>query len=188
MNEGKGSGLLYVLLGCAGLCVVGLCAATGLGVYMVTRDSASAGGAVDPMMKPPAAQGALPSRDTPPAGPSPRRLRVTAHVVSGRGSAVARGSSCLFDVEPLSDAPSTCRAQIVCGGKLVYGGQSAGYFPCAISPGAPTHVAGRDGQTSAEDGDAAMAIDTAAGTLSVRDDAAGPHGPFAFEARVESVE
>ncbi len=192
-SRSDGNGLLFTLLGCAGLCLLGLCVSTGVAAYMVVRDRdallATPGdpGAVDPSGKPPSQGGGdLPAPPTP--GPSLPRLRVAAAVASVTGNVVPNGARCLFDVEPPADAQSNCRAQIVCGGQLVYGGQSAGYFPCRVSGGTRPSIAGRDGQTTSTDGDGAMAIDTAARTLVVRDDDRGPHGAFALEARIESVE
>lgn len=189
MNEEKGSGLLFVLLGCAGVCLLGLCATTGVAAYLVMRDRGSLfadeGGAStgEPSGKPP-------SDDVPagPPGPPLPRLRVAAEVGSVTGNVVPRGSRCLFDVEPPADPQSMCRAQVVCGGQLVYGGQSAGYFQCTVTPGTPAAIAGGDDQTTSGDGDGAMAIDTAARRLTVRDDDRGPHGAFELEATIESVE
>lgn len=181
----KGNKLLFALLGCAAVCLLGLCGATGVAVYLLMRD----GG---PLFTEGGEQTSREPGDArPPVGQPPPelpRLRVAAEVTSVDGNVVPSGSRCLFDLEPPADSQSLCRAQVVCGGQLVYGGQRAGYFPCTVTSGKPLAIAGRDDQSTAEDGDAAMAIDTAARTLTVRDDERGFHGAFELEARIESVE
>jgi hypothetical protein len=201
MAKNEPDRLLYLLVGCAGLGFLGLCAATGVGVYLFAREGGAAQENVSPVTAPAYDPGAKPPFGAPsdpaPAAPSAPRLRVAATVTSvsvGEGGAaaggfgLAPGASCLFDVQaPGADSPM-CRAQIVCGGRLLYGGESAGYFPCTVAPDAPPSVAGEDAATTGEDGDAAMRLDTRAGRLSVEDDARGPLGAFAIEAHIDSVE
>jgi hypothetical protein len=188
MNERRGNGLLFVLLGCAGFSLLALCGATGVAAFLVMRDgeppfAADADSAPgDPAVTLPPRGGSAPS------APALPRVRISATVASASGSAVPNGAECLFDVEPPPDARSMCRAQVVCGGQLVYGGQNAGYFPCSVAPGNPPSIAGREDDTTSADGDAAMAIDTAARTLAVRDDARGPHGAFTIVARIDAVQ
>ena len=193
MENAGGNKLLYVLVGCAGLCFLGLCAATGLGLYLFAQDGAEAGRPAPPL---PVAPGPRPA-DEPAAGAAsadPRgeplvpRMRVAATVTAARGAATARGASCLFDVQPPTEATPLCRAQVICGDRLLYGGKDAGYFRCAASAGPPPSVAGQDPQTTGLDRDAAMTIDTASRTLLVRDDEHGPLGAFEVEARIDSVE
>ena len=211
MAEGeKDNGALYVLLGCAGLLIVGLCVATGIGTWMVFEQTSSpVYGPTTPapyvppptpvVPVPPTGPGA-PGTPGGPGGPSvgpalppppsfapPALVRATVEGIEG-ASPVAVGSACEFTVErhPEPSQPSGywCRTQIVCGGRLLYGGPSAGYFPCTLSEGAPRTVVGRDVETTSSDTDAAMTLDTTTGELTVLDDASGPFGAYTVRARV----
>ncbi len=100
------------------------------------------------------------------------------------------GATCTFDVERHSRAEPPgfwCRAQISCGGVLLYGGPNAGYFPCQLYEEPRRDVVGREDMTTAMDSDAAMSLDTRQGSLVVRDDASGPYGTYSVEARVTEV-
>ena len=70
---------------------------------------------------------------------------------------------------------------------MLYGGPSAGLFPCELPEQPQRGVVGADDMTSATDTDAAMRLDTRSGTLSIRDDSSGPHGEYTLEARISSV-
>ena len=102
----------------------------------------------------------------------------------GAAGAPAEEGKGEFDVILPSAQTQLCNAQVACGGALLYGGPGAGFFPCAV---APPHVSGADSQTSSADRDGAMQIDTARGILAVQDDALGPRGAFALNARVTGV-
>ena len=116
---------------------------------------------------------------------------VTATVTSVTGtSPVPVGATCGFTVERHArpEPPGFwCRAQISCGGMLLYGGASAGYFPCELSEQPRRDVVGEDDMMTGSDTDAAMRLDTRMGMLTIRDDATGPHGQYTLEARVTDV-
>lgn len=196
------SALIWVLVGCAGLLVLGLCGATGFGVWRYLEASTTApypgpAPVPTPMPTPPypappsgPAPGPGPSLPAPPQmGVSPRTVTATVTSVTG-SSPVAVGATCGFNVERHTrpDPPGFwCRAQITCGGTLLYGGPSAGFFPCQLFEQPRRDVTGEDDMTTASDTDAAMRIDTRTGTLSIRDDSAGTHGQYTVEARITDV-
>lgn len=206
---------LYVLLGCAGMLVVGLCAATGYGVYIMTAvDPGYASPPVVPAPAPapvqaPAAVPLPPGANQPPgpalppppgpALPPPPNMGMAPRVVEAEVSAtsgsapVGVGTTCTFSVERHSrSAPPGywCRTQIACGGQLLYGGPSAGYFECTLGAatgvGMPS-IVGADTTTTAADTDAAMSIDTTSQTVSIRDDVAGQYGVYTVDLRILSV-
>jgi len=132
---------------------------------------------------------APPGTLAPPGDLSSRLVHATVTAVSGDGAGIAVGASCDFNVER-EDAPDgsfVCNAQVVCGGRLLYGGPGAGYFPCTLYAGPPRHVVGADLNTTTADHDGAMSLDTH-GTLELWDDATGPNGEFRVTATVLSVE
>lgn len=199
--------LMWGLIGCAALLVTGLCLATGLGAYWIFSSSPSGPVATPTPVGPgtppypqqpqpfPQQPQPFPQQPQNPALPPPplpafRPLGVSARVESVTGSRpVAPGATCSFDVERHAlEQPGTywCRAQMQCGGVLLYGGGQSGYFPCTLLE--PRGVFGEDVQTTAEDTDASMQLDTRTGVLTLRDDATGPHGAFDLRARIESVQ
>jgi hypothetical protein len=116
---------------------------------------------------------------------------VRATVTSAEGSIAASvGTTCALTVEQRDRLDGTfwCNTQIVCAGQLLYGGPDAGYFPCVFHSTPRRDVVGADDQTHSEDGDAAMRLDTIAGSLEIWDDSTGPFGVFRVRARVDSVE
>jgi len=196
------SKLLYVAVGCAVFLMVGLCVGSGFGVWYLTQREEEVGMVPVPLEepkpppiqpKPPAVPGPAPVGPTlppPPSLPTAPRI-VTATVTAVEGAApVSVGAACNFNVlrQPNPDQPSGywCNAQIVCGGKLLYGGPSAGYFPCTVVD-APPSVVGADPMTTASDTDAAIDLNTTAGTLTIRDDANGLHGAYTLTARIDRV-
>lgn len=115
-------------------------------------------------------------------------LQVRAEVVRVDGNAgVGMGDECLFLVErhALPDDTVECRAQISCGGVLLYGGPRRGYFACALQE--DHEVLGTDPATTRTDGDAAMHLDTSRGLLRIHDDGFGAHGELSLEAEVIDV-
>lgn len=118
----------------------------------------------------------------------PRRVR--AEVTRVRGAQVVRpGDKCDFLVErrPLENGAFYCNAQIVCGGQLLYGGPDRGYFACALYDAPRRDVVGTDANTSSEDHDPALNLDTQAGVLRVWDDERGALREFEVEAEVLDV-
>jgi hypothetical protein len=157
------------------LVVLGLFTCCGIGVFIAV--------APEP---PPIAQDPVIG----PAGEdfSPRQIEAT--VTASEGAApVPVGATCSFDVvpRPQQGGGYWCNAQIACGGRLLYGGESAGFFPCTLSPPPTRDVVGRDSQTTAVDGDSSMEIDTSQRVLMVSDDPIGTYGAFSVVARIDSV-
>ncbi|HJL16683.1 MAG TPA: hypothetical protein RMH99_13555 [Sandaracinaceae bacterium LLY-WYZ-13_1] len=125
----------------------------------------------------------------PPPGGSTSPRRITATVERSDLRSVPAGASCRFDVRRAARPDGTfwCNAQVRCAGQLLYGGPRAGYFDCTLYERPHRHVVGEDFDTSSEDTDAAMRLDTLGHELVVRDDAAGRHGAFEVHARVTEV-
>jgi hypothetical protein len=185
MDEKRGNGLLWSLVGCGALLFVGLCAGLFAGGYFAYQRARTAGPGI-----PQSTPGTEPLPDKPPTGqfapPDPRQARqppleLTATVTRVTGSLAGRVSrSCRFVVEA-TETPGSCRTQITCDAILVYGGATAGYFPCRFDSAART-VSGADTQTTTDDGDGAMTVDTASRTLQIHDDASGTNGEFSIAA------
>ena len=199
---------MWVLVGCAVLLVLGLCGATGLGMWMMVATTNDTAGpyapdpyAPDPYAPDPYAPDPYaPNPQVPdPYGPAPLAPAepprvVTATVTSSTGSRpVPEGALCTFQVDkqPSADQPTGywCRTRVECGGRVLYGGgPTNGYFPCTVYPEARGRdVVGADSATTSVDTDAAMSLDTQAGTLHVHDDAGGALGAYSVEARVTDV-
>ena len=124
---------------------------------------------------------------------APAPLSVRAEVTRSSSALVRQGDSCEFLVEQRQrDANSYyCNAQVVCGGKLLYGGPDRGYFSCRFyddGDGVHRDVVGSDPTTTREDKDAALQLDTRSGVLRVWDDASGNNGELELEAEVLSAQ
>lgn len=107
------------------------------------------------------------------------RVRVTR--VRGL-SGVRQGSTCTIDLTH----GSNCRAEIQCGAHMLFGETSRlGFFPCEYQAN-PLRVVGEDTTPTDSNGggDAAMRLDTDAGTLTVHDSADGHIGEYELEARI----
>jgi hypothetical protein len=118
-------------------------------------------------------------------------LSVRAEVTRVVGAAVAQlGEACQFLVEqrPRDEGSFYCNAQVLCGGKLLYGGPDRGFFACRFYEGERRDVIGTDPNTTREDKDGALSLDTRSGVLRVWDDPSGPHGAFELEAEVLSAQ
>lgn len=180
MEEQRGNGLLWALVGCGALLFVGLCVALGVGAYLVMRDGVP--GPTDPVVQPayPPPQVPPPPPDQP--GPS---FVLEADVTQVTGTLAGRvNGTCRFEVETQTGADRLhCRTQVFCDSQLVYGGPTAGYFPCQADA-VRRSVRGVDGDTTSSDRDGAMTIDTDARTLVVRDDATGALGEFTLTATI----
>jgi hypothetical protein len=100
---------------------------------------------------------------------------------------VAVGERCSFDVTeaPRQGGGSWCHTEIRCGEKVIYGGESRGFFDCATNG---RSVRGRDDRTTQDDGDASLLLDLDGRTVTVADDATSPLGAFGLEARITTVE
>jgi hypothetical protein len=132
----------------------------------------------------------------PPAGaaevPDATPRQVRAEVTRVQGSAVARpGDKCEFLIERrLRERDNFwCNAQVVCGGRLLYGGPERGFFVCKLyDDGEQRDVIGSDPHTTASDKDAAISINTREGVMRIWDDAQGVLGEFVVEAEILSIQ
>lgn len=118
-------------------------------------------------------------------------LSVKAEVTRATGeSGVRPGQACDLFVErrPRAGNDFECSAQVVCGGKLLYGGRGRGYFPCRFYEGDRRDVVGGEAETTRSDRDGALRIDTKQGVLRVWDDDTGHAGEFDIEAEVLSAQ
>jgi hypothetical protein len=116
----------------------------------------------------------------------PRQIR--AEVTRVQGNPVVRaGDRCEFLVERRVSATFECNAQVVCGGRLLYGGRDRGYFPCKLFEDERPNVVGSDPNTTSNDQDAAIHLNTRDGVMRIWDDEQGTLGKFDVEAEVLSV-
>lgn len=206
LGVGLGCGMLMVLLVCAGV-----------GTYFLMRSgSASTGpgngaGPSYPPAYPPPSYPPLPVPPIPPtvavppsvappppssvatAGDddrAPRAVHATIETVTG-SPGVSVGQTCEFNVERRDREDGSgfwCNAQVVCGGHLLYGGPTAGFFPCTLFAGPSRGVVGQDPSTTSQDRDAAISIDSVQSHLEVWDDATGPSGEFRVGAHIDSIQ
>ncbi|HEY6878822.1 MAG TPA: hypothetical protein VI299_12420, partial [Polyangiales bacterium] len=121
---------------------------------------------------------------------TPRQVR--AEITRVQGNPVARpGDKCEFLIERRVRERDTfwCNAQVVCGGRLLYGGPERGFFTCKLyDDGEQRDVIGSDPHTTASDKDAAISINTREGVMRIWDDAQGVLGEFVVEAEVLSIQ
>jgi hypothetical protein len=119
----------------------------------------------------------------------PRQVR--AEIIRVTGAQLLRpGDKCEFLIErrPSENASPYCSTQVVCGGRLVFGGPNRGFFACRFESDHRRDVVGSEPVTSGRDGDSAFYINTAEGLMRVWDDEAGMYGAFQIEADVLSVQ
>lgn len=119
----------------------------------------------------------------------PRQVR--AEVTRVQGNPVVRaGDRCEFLIERRQRTADSfyCNAQVVCGGRLLYGGPDRGYFPCKIFDNERHDLVGSDPSTTGSDMDAAIHINTGEGVMRIWDDDQGELGAFSVEAEVLSVQ
>ena len=131
--------------------------------------------------------GTLPSAND--FDPQPRQVR--AEVTRVRGNpVVSAGDKCEFLVERRARENESfyCNAQVVCGGRLLYGGPERGYFPCKLFEDDRPDIVGSDPSPTSADQDGAIQINTREGIMRIWDDAQGPLGAFEVEAEVLSVQ
>ncbi len=197
---GAGAGCLFVVLSM--MCLLGAL------MFYSGGSEAPPPTYVDPYPMPPATLmppvTALPPPPVvvPPAPPLPpgmtdavddraaRVVHATIESVTGTPG-VSVGQTCEFNVERRDrddGAGFWCNAQIVCGGHLLYGGPTAGFFPCTLFTAPVRGVVGSDPTTTAQDRDGAMSIDTVQSHLEIWDDAQGPNGEFRVVAHIDSLE
>ena len=182
--QGDNTALIWVLIGCAGFLVLGLCGFSGLAVWLYLDRQEEF---TDPFPAPP-----------PPADPTPfptdavqeTPREITATVTNVTGNApVQVGTMCHFSVErrPSFDG-YWCLTQINCGAARLYGdGVNNGFFNCTLHEQPRRDVVGADTEMTSNDTDAAMQLDTRQGKLQLSDDNAGMHGAYTLEARITDV-
>lgn len=135
------------------------------------------------------------STETP--DPQPRQVRAEVTRVRGAGlvgsdvaAGVKAGDKCEFLVERrLRERDSFyCNAQVVCGGRLLFGGPDRGYFACKLFDDEHRDVVGSDPNTTSADEDAAISLNTREGVMRIWDDARGRLGEFSLEAEILSIQ
>lgn len=173
---------VWVAIGCGGFALSLLC---------LLPPALWIGASLTPTDEPAQPQSGLRAVEPAPAIPGglrPHRVRAEVERVEGLAR-LRRGATCEFDVieERQADGSDWCNAQVQCGGLLLYGGPRAGYFKCSLFERPERHVVGEDSETTSQDFDGAMRLDTVRGELVVRDDPRGPHGAFVVRARVTDV-
>jgi hypothetical protein len=206
----KQSALVWVLGGCGGVLVLGVCLTcvgpSAISAVMMGGDlfgssvppampatpvypydaAALTGGPVlpDPSgpIRPPFAF-VDPSQDL--------RPRVVRFVVASASGApgVTPGMECSAVVERRmrTAADYWCKTQVRCGDVLLYGGADHGFFPCQLLMNERRDVTGSDGETFASDGDGAFEIDTTVNRITVRD-VGGALGEFSVVGDVTAIE
>lgn len=114
---------------------------------------------------------------------------IRAEVTRVRGNPVVNaGDKCEFLVERHVQPIAECSAQVVCGGRLLYGGPRSGYFRCKLLGGEKHDLIGTDPSTTSSDQDAALHINTREGVMRIWDDERGPLGEFNVEAEILSIQ
>jgi hypothetical protein len=203
MTEQKRSNLPWILAGCGALLVFGCCVSTAAGALFFRASADNREQALIGLAEAEARQGADENArrqaeeaaqrlaeqgpQLPPTGTPSVTVMATVTRVSGSRLTVRSGESCMFQVTypARSNDPTQrwCNAPVRCGGVLLYGGGTGGFFPCRFSQ-SPASVVGSDTETTTGDRDGAFTIDTAAGILRVRDDSAGDYGTFELDATI----
>ncbi len=194
-EEKQKSPILWIALG-GGLLLLSCCCFSGVGYWFYAmRSSGSDGPVFGPVGDngPVEAPGPAPTPLVIPVAPRPfgttRTVLATVERVGGN-VAVNAGDSCSFAIEVRDNAqePSGywCHVVLMCGVTVLYGGESNGFFRCAVYDNPPS-VSGEDAETTSTDTDGSFQIDTQTRTLIVRDDASGAMGAFRVEARIDSV-
>lgn len=90
------------------------------------------------------------------------------HVVSVLGApGVAVGDACEVVVGPSDDDAHSCRVEVTCGARSLYGGPRQGYTNCVI--GADGFVTAHDASMSEADGDPALDLRGVASEITVSD-------------------
>lgn len=205
VTEQKRSNLPFILAGCGALFVFGCCVSSAAGALFF-RASANRNATLVGLAEEQARQGADEAAarqamaeaeaqrrlaeqgaQLPPTGTPSVTVVATVTRVSGSRLTVRSGESCMFQITypTRGDDPSQrwCNAPVRCGGVLLYGGGTGGFFPCTFSQ-SPAVVRGSDNETTNGDRDGAFTIDTEAGIIRVRDDSAGDYGTFELDATI----
>jgi len=192
----KGNGMIWVAAGCGALLLLTLCAGLGGAFFMYAGvrapgpdDRANPDQAYPAQPSGPSTGPMMPSNPgTSPGATDSVEVNATVTVVTG-SRPVPENAICSFRVErhERSQGRYWCRTQAVCGGRLLFGGATAGYFPCTFSGGASPSITGGDPDTTSSDNDASFAIDTNDSRVIIRDDASGPNGQYSLIAHIDSL-
>lgn len=121
--------------------------------------------------------------------PEPRQVR--AEVTRVRGNPVVReGDRCEFLIQRRRRGGDAfnCNAQVVCGGRLLFGGPDRGFFVCKQFDDERHDIVGDDPVTAGGDKDSAFHINTRDGVMKIWDDEEGVLGKFEVEAEILSVQ
>jgi hypothetical protein len=182
-----------IAIGCGSLALLGLCVTPPMLWLAANADSGDDVAEGDPDPDAPVLSDPTPLPPLPPPQAGARRVSAVVEEVTGSVPGVRAGTRCEFDVtrEDRDDGTFWCNAQIRCGNQLLYGGQTrgrrSGFFDCTLYEQPERHVVGEDRDTTGQDADPAMRLDTLRGTLTIRDDARGRLGEFTVRARVTGV-
>lgn len=89
-------------------------------------------------------------------------------------TSVARGDRCTVDLAPVGDLYAfNCRAEVRCGGVLLYGGEDLGYMMCSLDDGRA--VFAQDSDVTRDDGDPRLTLDLVWDRVVVSDGPAAEH-------------
>lgn len=183
-NEGVSWGL--ILGGCGLMLLTGFCVLVAGVIWYVKKYPTASEELVEAPSEP--AYPVVPAPPTAPGSPLPSSKTVKFEVTTVFGDVGVRaGTMCdaRIDIRP-RDQGYWCNTAVSCGGGLLYGGGTGGFFPCTVTD-APAAVTGADGETTSSDRDGVFVIDGATSRISISDDANGPRGAFAIEARIVNV-
>jgi hypothetical protein len=189
----KQSPLVWVLGGCGGVLVLGVCIAcigpSVFGMAMMGLDDMSFGGTPPvPTPWPVETYDAAGLTGGPvlplPAGPirpslaqldpsqdlAPRRVRfVIASVAQSTRFSVGQECVAVIERRMLEGSDYRCHADVSCGEMVLYGGPSQGFFPCQMLMNDRRDVTGSDDASTEVDGDAEFRIDTTISHIAMRD-------------------
>lgn len=210
----KQSPLVWILGGCAGVTMLGLCVmCVGPGfASWIFSGSDLFGSSVTPVAYPaplvpaidaagltggpvvPASTGPVrPANGTNDLDPltdlAPRRVFFLITGAEG-ARAPAIGTQCTAEVERRVDGSGgyRCHADVTCGAVLLYGGDAQGFFPCQLLMDPRRNVTGSDTSLTAGDGDALFEIDTTVDRVHLADDATGAQGQYRIDGTVLRIE
>jgi hypothetical protein len=207
----KQSPLVWVLGGCAGVTLLGLCAmcvGPGIVSWLFTADLF--GSSTTPIAYPPP----IPAYDAaglegpvlpPISGPvrpaggvndvdpltdlaSRRVVFLITRADGARAPAV--GTECTASIERRVEGTGgyRCHADVTCGATLLYGGESQGFFPCQLVMDPRRNVTGSDTAMTGGDGDALFEIDTTVDRVHLEDDGGGTLGVYNIDGTVLRIE
>jgi hypothetical protein len=87
-----------------------------------------------------------------------------------------------------TETSDSCQANLGCGDVVLYGGRPTdGYLDCEVEAGDSARLTAADTATHEVDGDPALTIDSAAGTLEIHDTDGADHRAFSLRARFRGL-